>query len=519
MTEPDAHRDAEAAGAPASLTAAKTLVVAQIDQLEGEGRISSDVANSLRAWTQTAQTLFALDDEVVFEHPSLKKRFCVWPECFRPPKPAEQPGRPPAYCADGKDDEGRLHCGDDMPEGQSDHAQRARRLRLAKRRGVAVAAGREAKVDPAGDRPVSGARQTVSSQVREVIAEVRRLAVRVEELKVTAELTADEEARVAEIEAIQVEAQSHADEEKRLRLAAEEVQRKLQRAHDRMASDLEDANAAAEEAGEEATTARLAQDRAVAERDIARREAQAKVAAAHALTLWLSYAARQLATWLAAEAQWKAGVAVEAAREELAAGLSAAADREQAARQRAEDEIAAAKAEFEDELARRTADMTEKVRVADAARDAALARAADRERTAAQEAAAAGQSVIDAEATRDEAKREVAQLRDENTRLREAALTREEQHGQATAQLVSTHRQETDTLHQRLDDERQRHQDELSRARTEARSDYDRQLGLLERTHKAETESLRQTIQRLTDAGHRADTDTADTGEQPPPES
>lgn len=515
MTEPDAHRDAEAAGAPASLTAAKTLVVAQIDQLEGEGRISSDVANSLRAWTQTAQTLFALDDEVVFQQSSLKKRFCVWPECFRPPKPAEQPGRPPAYCADGKDDEGRLHCGDDMPEGQSDHAQRARRLRLAKRRGVAVAAGREAKVDPAGDRPVSVARQTVSSQVREVIAEVRRLTVRVEELKVTAELTADEEARVAEIEAIQVEAQSQVDEEKRLRLAAEEVQRKLQRAHDRMASDLEDANAAAEEAAEEVVTARLAQDRAVAERDIAHREARSKVAAAHALTLWLSYAARQLATWLAAEAQWKARIAVDAAREELAAGLSAAAGREQATRQRAEEEIAAAKAEFEDKLANRTADMTEKVRAADAARDAALAQAADRERAAAQEVAAAGQSVIDAEAARDEAKGEVAQLRAESTRLREAALRREEQHGQATAQLVDTHRQETETLHRRLDDERQHHQDELDRVRAEARSDYDRQLALVERAYKAENESLQQTVQRLTDAARRDDADSADADEPP----
>lgn len=465
---------------PVALTDAQAAVLAAIDQAVSENKLAQEAAEDLRQQVPQHTTLFALDDQLVFDHPVLKWHFCRFPECFSPPRPADKPGQPPAYCVDGRDDEGRPH----------DDPQRSRRRRRTLR-GEFVKATATGRADVGGDsgldRPVSLARETVAVKVESIAALIGKLVIEMQELRATAERTADEEQRFAEIENIQTECNRLVSQETRLRLEAEKKQRELQKAHDKMASDLQENNAATEQAETMAEAMREERNTAIEERKAMKTEAEATVAEA-----------KKLAEFLIAEAQWKA-----------------------------EQEVAKAQSAFDTELAKHTKAMNDAVDTANTQRTEALTEVAEREKQVELREATAKQSVLDAEAVRDKAVKDATKLGEDNTELRENAIKREREHTADFTKQTAKYEREMGELRGKLEDlaaKRERETADHNRELRKAQTDFDDALvtqisalrAELETTYGTQISSLTETNQLLTQRAKRAEEELKQRPPHPP---
>lgn len=251
-----------------TLDQAKAAVQFALQQAVEEGLPEAEAAVLARE-IQACTGVFELD-EWVFGQPLLRKRFCRYPLCFNPPRPGKRKGgNPPAYCADGIDEEGQRH---DGPFSSQRSIRRRMTLRAQAGKPSADTASTELVVR--GSHVVTRARSDMAGKIMGIERGLDGLAREVAELRSVAEQAVDEEARWAEIEAIRSESERAVQEERGLRLAAENTARADRSALSQMAEDLSEMQAAMEEAIEEAQTART--DREEALRQVAEAASTAK---------------------------------------------------------------------------------------------------------------------------------------------------------------------------------------------------------------------------------------------------
>jgi chromosome segregation ATPase len=243
---------------------------------------------------------------------------CKYPGCGQPAAPAENPGRPPEYCA------GRGHT--------RVSAWRERRRLTAEKNGTTISAA-----DDAG--PVTMAKMTGAELLRSLRAEADRVAALGTDLRDRIDVLADPTAAEAEVEAVRAAAEQRAataeakaaDAERRA-AEADRFRAEADAAAEQMSEELTAAQDRATAAEQRAQAAEADRDAAVAK---ARADADERVAAAQA--------ERDTAI---TQARADASARVRDAEAERDAAQQAAANTEAAARQ-AQQETARAQAAAE----------------------------------------------------------------------------------------------------------------------------------------------------------------------------
>lgn len=408
-----------------SLDEARTAVLTALDDAVRAGVVNEQAAARQAQEVRDLTTLFALD-EWVFAHPTLKSKFCRYPECFNPPRPPVKGGHPPAYCAEGRDEQGHSH----------DDAQRSlRRRKLLRKQAQQLTteqntAGTEVALRD--DYPVTAGRASFTQQVYALIARFDAIGEEIQRLRDTAERATDEKSQLAEIEAIRNQAARQILQHDDARIEAERIAGEAESKVNSMISTVDEANDAAEQA--EAAAEKAAEKARKAEEDKA-----AALAELQEMREKLQAYAEEVETKIAT------------AEDTAAAGIAAAEDKAKDAIRKAEAEVEAAKKEFEQELDRRTKEMDAKVAEADRQRDEALDQAEQTMREADLKVEGAEAAVKDARQERDTAKETAKNLQSRVDQLLNAAIEREQHFHDELETLRAEHREE---IEQRLAQER-----------------------------------------------------------------
>ncbi|MGW4366528.1 hypothetical protein ACWEKT_12855 [Nocardia takedensis] len=265
-------------GGLSALPRAVRLVEGALERARGDGSLDARERDEIRGRLAEVISLDELD-ELIRSVPCLDVAFCRYPHCLRPRRAGTGSGKPPAYCLDGVDEQGRPHT-----------AATAHRRR---HRAQAAPVGHAREGGPGGDRPYSVAKAAVSLQMEELLRAFDGLAAKISVLESTYRSLGDTEIHEAEMESVRVQAYHHLMQAESAKLAAEREARELREAARQLALRLEEADAAAEQNA-------LAADTAAAERDSARERAR-RAEAESAATL---EHARAVAEWLVAEARY-----------------------------------------------------------------------------------------------------------------------------------------------------------------------------------------------------------------------
>ncbi|MBH0779409.1 hypothetical protein [Nocardia bovistercoris] len=267
--------------ASGELEAPIRAVATSLDRAHERGSLGEREHGEIRRRVTEVATLDDLDD-LVRSHPCLDTAFCRYPRCFRPRRTAVGGGKPPAYCADGVDEQGRPHTA----------ATAHRRRRRTAPHPSAPAGPHAARGE---DRPYTVAKATVSIRIEELLRAFGALSAEVAALESTYRSLGDNETREAEIESVRVEAHRRVNEAEAARLDAERDARELREAARLLTVRLEEADAAAEQNAHAADLAAVERDRAAENARIAERDTAAAIEGATAIARWLVAEAHHLA--------------------------------------------------------------------------------------------------------------------------------------------------------------------------------------------------------------------------------